>query len=487
MPITMQHAEHLTPVEIEQFLDAGTTLSFAGTGRKEIYALLERTLRARRYPGLSKKDKGVVRRYLAKISGLSLSQITRLIARWRERGVIEPRASRRRRFPRRYTPDDIARLAAVDAAHEGLSGPAVRRILEREFEVYDKADYQRLASISASHIYNLRRTRAYREHHVHHTKTRAAAVSIGERRKPDPRGRPGYLRVDTVHQGDTETSKGLYHINAVDTVTQWQVVGCCETISEAHLKPVLEAMLHQFPFRVRGFHSDNGSEFLNYRVARLLDKMRVEEFTKSRAHRSTDNALVEGKNGAVVRKHIGHEPIAAEHAEKFQRFYTADFNPYLNYHRPCGFATERISTTVLFGDGLERQAPPPLPACRLSHALRKVAFARRGGEPLEARDHGCFSAATSPPDERHRVRLAHAATQEKTARRLPLATLSCCLEPRCAGPDRTVRDSTGREGEGEAQETFGIMPSACSASPSPLTPLPARTPPSSQKGVLHPT
>ena len=160
---------------------------------------------------------------------------------------------------------------------------------------------------------------------MHHTKTRAAAVSIGERRKPDPRGRPGWLRVDTVHQGDT--------------VTQWEVVGCCQTISEAHLKPVLEAMLHQFPFRVRGFHSNNGSEFLNYRVARLLEKMRVEEFTKSRAHSTTDNALVEGKNGVVVRKHIGHEPIAAEHAEKFQRFYAADFNPYLNYHRPCGFAT----------------------------------------------------------------------------------------------------------------------------------------------------
>ena len=161
MQITMQHAEPLTPAEIEEFLDAGTTLSFADAGRKQIYGLVERTLRARQYPGLSKKDKGVVRRYLAKISGLSLSQITRLIARWRERGVIEPRASRRRRFPRRYTPDDIALLAAVDAAHEGLSGPAVRRILEREFEVYDKAAYQRLASISASHIYNLRRTWAY--------------------------------------------------------------------------------------------------------------------------------------------------------------------------------------------------------------------------------------------------------------------------------------------------------------------------------------
>ena len=67
------------------------------------------------------------------------------------------------------------------------------------------------------------------------------------------------------------------------------------------------------------------------------------EFTKSRAHRSTDNALVEGKNGAVVRKHMGHEPIAAEHAAELQRFYTAYFNPYLNYHRPCGFARVEVA------------------------------------------------------------------------------------------------------------------------------------------------
>ena len=212
-------------------------------------------------------------------------------------------------------------------------------------------------------------------------------MSIGERRKPDPRGRAGWLRVDTVHQGDTDSSKGLYHINAVDTVTQWEVVGCCETISEAHLKPVLEALLHQFPFLVRGFHSDNGSEFLNYRVARLLEKMRVEEFTKSRAHRSTDNALVEGKNGAVVRKHIGHEPIAAEHAEKLQRFYAADFNPYLNYHRPCGFATVETAS-----NGKRRRR---YPAGGLPHAVRKVAFARQGGELLEAGDHGGVSGAAS--------------------------------------------------------------------------------------------
>ena len=120
------------------------------------------------------------------------------------------------------------------------------------------------------------------------------------------------------------------------------MVGCVETISEQHLLPVLEAMMHQFPFRIRGFHLDNGSEFINYRVAGLLEKLRVGEFTKSRANRTTDNALVEGKNGAVIRKYIGYGHLAAEHAEAFHRFYMTHLNPYLNFHRPCGFAEVKV-------------------------------------------------------------------------------------------------------------------------------------------------
>ncbi len=298
MQVTMQHAERLTLAELPEFLSASNNLSFAGTGRKQIYGLLEGVLRSQKYLGLSRKDKGIARRYLVKISGLSVAQITRLIARWRERGVIEPQASRRRRFPRRYTPADIKLLAQTDGAHEGLSAAALRRILEREFKVHRRAKYERLASISASHIYNLRRTRAYREHHVHYTQTRSSGVSIGERRKPEPHGQPGFLRVDTVHQGDNASRKGIYHIHAVDTVTQWQVVGCCETISEAHLLPVLEAMLHQFPFRIRGFHCDNGSEFLNHKVQKLLNKLLVEEFTKSRAETETSGHGLVRRGGA---------------------------------------------------------------------------------------------------------------------------------------------------------------------------------------------
>jgi hypothetical protein len=165
--------------------------------------------------------------------------------------------------------------------------------------------------------------------------TRPTKVTIGERRRPEPDGRPGYLRVDTVHQGDLEGVKGVYHINAVDEVTQWQVVGATEQISEAYLLPVLEAMLTQFPFGIRGFHSDNGSEFINHTVAKLLNKLLIEQ-TKSRPRHSNDNGLAEAKNGAVVRKHMGYTHIPAPQAVAIEDFYEEYFNPYLNFHRPCG-------------------------------------------------------------------------------------------------------------------------------------------------------
>jgi len=187
-------------------------------------------------------------------------------------------------------------------------------------------------------IYNLRASARYRNQAAVFEPTRPSAIAIGERRRPAPHGHPGFLGVDTVHQGDWDGAKGVYHIHAVDTVTQWQVVGCASKISEAYLMPVLEAVLRQFPFTVLGFHVDNGSEYINHRVANMLQKPPA-EFPKSRACRSQDNALVEGKNGAVVRKLIGYGYIAGEHAESLGKFYAQHLNPYLNFHRPCGFAT----------------------------------------------------------------------------------------------------------------------------------------------------
>jgi len=136
-----------------------------------------------------------------------------------------------------------------------------------------------------------------------------------------------------VHQGDLDGVKGIYHINAVDEVTQWEVVGATAQISEAWLLPVLEAMLQQFPFRIRGFHSDNGSEFINHTVAQLLNKLLVEQ-TKSRPRHSNDNGLAETKNGWVIRNTLA----TATSARRMRKRSTSSSasNPYLNFHRPCG-------------------------------------------------------------------------------------------------------------------------------------------------------
>lgn len=321
--------------EIRVFLAASEPVKFAGQSREEIYRWVERTLRARNYGRLRRSEKGLMRRYIAKMTGLSRAQLTRLIGSYLDKGEVRPTPYQRHRFVSRYTAADIRLLAYVDRMHSTLSGPATKRILEREHTEYGQAVYQRLAGISVAQIYRFRKTAEYRKRNNTYQPTRPTPVSIGERRRPDPGGQPGYLRVDTVHQGDQDGRKGVYHINAVDEVTQWQVVGATPQISEAFLMPVLEAMLEQFPFRICGFHSDNGSEFINHTVARLLNKLLIEQ-TKSRPRHSNDNGLVEAKNGAVIRKLIGWGHIASQHAEAVDRFHRQFLNPYLNFHRPCG-------------------------------------------------------------------------------------------------------------------------------------------------------
>ena len=334
----MRNAESLSQEQIREFLKSSEPIEFAGCGRSEKYAWVESVLQAQRYGELGKRERGVVRAYVEKVTGMSAAQMTRLIRTFVDTGVVRAVTYQRHRFRVLYTAGDIALLAEVDRAHQRLSGPATRRILQREYEQFGNKKYERLAKISVAHLYNLRASAHYRNQAAVFEPTRATASVIGERRRPDPHGRPGFLHVDTVHQGDWEGAKGVYHINAVDAVTQWQVVGCTSKISESYLLPVLEGVLEQFPFVVLGFHVDNGSEYINHRVAKMLEKLHA-EFTKSRACRSQDNALVEGKNGAVVRKLIGYGHIASEHAAAIGKFYARHLNPYLNFHRPCGFAT----------------------------------------------------------------------------------------------------------------------------------------------------
>ena len=342
MVIDMNEAQVRTLEQVRQVVAGTQALEFRRAEDDEgRYGWIEQVLRRFEYRRLGRADKGAVLAYLQRLSGYSRAQLTRLVSRWMNgKPLVKNYRRPEHAFARRYTAADVALLAEVDRAMGTLSGPATACVLRRQRDVFKVAGFERLGDISIGHLYNLRNSAPYRAQRVVLTKTRPTKrVDIGVRRAPAPEGRPGFIRIDSVHQGDQDGIKGLYHINAVDCVTQWQVVATVQTISEAHLLPVIEQMLKQFPFEILGFHADNGSEYVNHAVARMLDKLRI-EFTRSRPRHSNDNGLAETKNGAVVRKEFGFAHIPQRHAARFNTYCAEYLNPFLNFHRPCLFATE---------------------------------------------------------------------------------------------------------------------------------------------------
>jgi len=326
---------------ITKFLKASRGIKLKAISRVEKYQWIAGILRRFAYFDLRKKDKNAVKNYMILLTGFSDAQMTRLVAAKRNYGKIGSRAGSRNCFERKYTKADIALLAETDNLHERLSGPATKELFRRGYAVYGDVRFARLKDISVAHLYNLRGSKPYQLLCLTISKTRPVKVNIGVRRKPQPRGRPGYLRVDTVHQGDRDKAKGVYHINIVDEVTQWEIIGAVEGISEQFLEPLVSALLALFPFEIFGFHSDNGSEYINDRVAGLLNKLLIEQ-TKSRSRRTNDNALVEGKNGSIIRKQMGYGHIPSRYAAQVNAFYQSQLNEYLNFHRPCGFATTTV-------------------------------------------------------------------------------------------------------------------------------------------------
>jgi hypothetical protein len=332
----------VTIAQLETFTAASGGITFSAHSRKQRYAWIEKILQRFWYTSSRKKNCSVIKAFVMKMTGYSDAQITRLIRKMRTtRRIAVPDAPARNSFPTRYTTDDVARLAETDNAHSRLAGAATRKIFRREYELFGKEDYIRLKDISIAHLYNLRGRRQYLSASTTFKKTNPTPTPIGERRKPFPNGKPGYIRVDSVHQGDQDGAKGVYHINLVDEVAQWELVGSVEGISEAFLAPLLEELLRSFPFTIIEFHSDNGSEYINQVVAALLKKMLINQ-TKSRSRRSNDNALVEGKNGSIIRKHMGYIHIPGRYAPTINKFYKDHLNIYINYHRPCGYATTTV-------------------------------------------------------------------------------------------------------------------------------------------------
>lgn len=326
--------------QVEEFLKTNKTsgLKIEIISKKDKYECISEILWNVKFRMLSKTDRHTVFRFLNFFTNYSISHLKRLSSKWRN-GTLKYNPNRNRnKFSKTYFPKDIALLIKTDIAHECPNANAVKAILKREYE-YGHAEYATITNISTGHIYNIRNnSNQYKSSDaMYFQKTKRANVDIGIRRKPQPSGKPGYLRVDTVHQGDLGGNKGVYHINIVDEVTQYEMIGTVEQITERYLKPVIEELLKLFPFVIFEFHADNGSEYINRYTVKLLNKLHI-ELTKSRSRHSNDNALVESKNGSVVRKFFGRNYIHKKWAKQIYKFNKEYLNIYLIYHRPCAFA-----------------------------------------------------------------------------------------------------------------------------------------------------
>jgi len=353
MVIDMNEERLQTLAQLQAFLDGTISVDFAVVDAQR-YDFIARTVRRFCYSRLKRAGKAIVLRFVERVSGYSRQQVCRLIKRGDgQRPLVKRYRGSRTSFARTYTDADVRLLAATDTLHGTLSGLATKKLMERAMALFGESGYQRLATISVGHLYNLRQRAGYQRLRRVFTKTRSVTVPIGERRAPAPHNRPGYLRVDSVHQGDQDGVKGVYHINTVDCITQFEAVATCERISEAFLIPVLEALLQSFPFAIKGFHTDNGSEYINAHVTALLNKLLIKEQTKSRSRHSNDNALAESKNGAIVRKHLGYGHIPQRFAAQVNVFCREHLNPYINFHRPCLFAE-----TITDAKGRQRKRYP---------------------------------------------------------------------------------------------------------------------------------
>ena len=331
-----------TITSLEEFIQGNQHVAMEILGGKhDKYRFIQTALIKFSYIRLSKREKGIVRQYLMKITAYSKPQLTRLIRSYVKTGYIHWKPAKKNGFIKKYTDKDLRLLVDMDKRHERPCGATLKKLCERAVEVHNEPQYTALADISISHLYNLRASDSYRNKYRNFTKTQARKIAIGERRKPSPNGQPGFIRIDSVHQGDRGKEKGVYHINAVDEVTQMEFICSTEKITEEFMMPVLEKMLGYFPFKIQGFHSDNGSEYINHSTAKLLENLSI-NFTKSRSRQSNDNGLAESKNCSIIRKQFGYEHIPQALAGCLNEFHDNYLLEHINFHRPCLYPKTKV-------------------------------------------------------------------------------------------------------------------------------------------------
>ena len=337
----MKSSPKISIDQIRGYINVSDGVTFKAIDKSQAYEWIGIILKAVRYRSLKKKERGKVLSFLSTYTGYSYQRIRELASQYLREGTIKRKAYKRENgFSRRYTYEDKQLLFETRRVHNFISGNAIRKILQDEYEIYKHTEYKNIKDISVSYMYTLfGKMHDRQSHRFFGTKPKNSAIGIRAPLTYD--GGAGHLNVDTVHQGDRNSEKGIYHINIVDSLTQWELIASLDVIAESSLAPVWEKLLDEFPFIILEFHSDNGSENINRYTAEILNRLNIKQL-KGRPRHTNDNAQVETKNGVVIRKCMGYLHIPKMYAKEVNAFYDNVFNEHLNFHRPCAFPEEIV-------------------------------------------------------------------------------------------------------------------------------------------------
>jgi len=147
---------------------------------------------------------------------------------------------------------------------------------------------------------------------------------------------PGFIEVDLVdHSGGVERGIFAQTLDATDILTGWTEIICVENKSQLRVFEGLQKIMKQFPFKILGIDSDNGSEFINHHLVKFCENRKI-TFIKSRPYKKNDSCYVEQKNWSVVRKAVGYFRYETEkeietinQIYKYLRLYTNYFQPQM--------------------------------------------------------------------------------------------------------------------------------------------------------------
>jgi len=204
---------------------------------------------------------------------------------------------------------------------------------------------------------------------------------------------PGQLEIDFVaHGGSSMRGNFLWSLVATDVCSGWTEAVPLVAREQTLVTEGLEVMRRQFPIPILGIDSDNDSAFINDTLLAYCQKQQL-TFTRSRAYQKNDQAWIEQKNGAVVRRFVGYERFAGMVAgqclaQLFQavRLFVNHFQPSFKlkskrregakvkkfYHKPatpCERLLEHAAVAEAAKERL-RSARGPLDPLELLHRIR---------------------------------------------------------------------------------------------------------------------